>query len=126
VLLIADKNMLITILNNLIMNSIKFTPLGGKITISASKNIFIQGSEKEFVKISVADTGIGMEASDCDKLFKSAKPESRPGTAKEEGTGLGLLLAREMVERHGGIINVESAPGVGSVFSFTIPAYQKD
>ncbi len=123
VLLFADKNMLNTILNNLVMNAIKFTPLGGQISISAVSDVSESGSEKDFIRISVADTGIGMEADVCTNLFTSGKPISSPGTEKEEGTGLGLVLAREMVDRHGGSISATSEPGKGSVFSFLIPAY---
>lgn len=123
VLLSADKNMLNTILNNLVMNAIKFTPIGGEINIYAVPYPAEPGDEKEFLKISVADTGIGMESDVRDTLFSSPKPVSSPGTEKEQGTGLGLVLSREMVERHGGKIMVESTPGKGSVFSFLIPVY---
>ncbi len=123
VLLFADKNMLNTILNNLVMNAIKFTPIGGQVSISAVPDVSEPDTEKDFIRISVTDTGIGMEADVCTNLFASGKPISRPGTEKEEGTGLGLVLAREMVDRHGGSIMATSEPGKGSVFSFLIPAY---
>ncbi len=126
VLLWADKNMLNSIFNNLIMNAIKFTPIGGKVNVSAIPNQVLPGSHTAFVNILVTDTGIGIEAADCANLFSLSKPHSRTGTEKEEGTGLGLVLTREMVERHGGLITVESTPGVGSVFSVFIPAYQPD
>jgi len=126
VVLYADKNMLNTILNNLIMNSIKFTPIGGQIIISANPHASESISEKDFIKISIVDTGVGMEADVREKLFTSNKPASSLGTAKEEGTGLGLMLSREMVEKHGGIIMVESTPGKGSVFSFLIPSYKPE
>ena len=123
ILLHADINMVNTILNNLIMNAIKYTPIGGEITISAGNHLDINNEGNKFVKISVADTGVGIESDACEKLFSGNKPVSSPGTEKEQGTGLGLLLSREMVERHGGRIWVESVPGKGSVFSFLIPAY---
>ncbi|MDP2036671.1 MAG: GAF domain-containing sensor histidine kinase [Ignavibacteria bacterium] len=110
----ADKNMLSTIIRNLISNSIKFTKQGGRITISAELI-------KDMVKITVADTGIGMRQEDVDKLFKLDKNFSTPGTNKEEGTGLGLLLCKEMVEQNGGKIWVESKVGEGSKFIFTVP-----
>jgi two-component system, sensor histidine kinase and response regulator len=124
ILLFADKNMLNTILNNLIMNAIKFTPISGSIKISAEQ--YIAGSDfgKDFIKISVSDTGVGMRAEVCENLFTANKPASSPGTEKEEGTGLGLILSREMVDRHGGHIMVESTPGKGSIFSFLIPAFK--
>ena len=73
------------------------------------------------VKITVADTGIGMKQEDVEKLFKLDKNFSTNGTNKEEGTGLGLLLCKEMVEKHDGKIWVESKIGEGSKFIFTIP-----
>ena len=123
VILSSDKNMLNTILNNLVMNAIKFTPIGGEINIYATRMASDPESGKDFYKISVADTGIGMDAEFCKQLFTQNKPVSNPGTEKEQGTGLGLLLSREMVERHGGKISAESTPGKGSVFSFLIPVF---
>jgi len=124
--LFADKNMMTIILNNLIMNAIKYTPIGGKISIYTGE-LFVQpGTSKEFITIRVADTGIGMDPSVIDKLFTLNKPQSSPGTENEQGTGLGLLLSREMVEKHGGSIAVESVSGKGSVFSFSIPIYKPE
>jgi PAS domain S-box-containing protein len=110
----ADKNMLSTIVRNLISNSIKFTNQGGKITIDS--DLF-----DKMVQITVSDTGVGMKQEDIGKLFKLDKNFSTHGTNKEEGTGLGLLLCKEMVEKNGGKIWVESKVGVGSKFIFTIP-----
>lgn len=124
VILSSDKNMLNTILNNVVMNAIKFTPIGGEINIYATRMAPDPESGKDFYKISVADTGIGMDAEFCKQLFTQNKPVSNPGTEKEQGTGLGLLLSREMVERHGGKISAESTPGKGSVFSFLIPVFK--
>jgi signal transduction histidine kinase len=121
---LADKNMLNTILNNLVMNAIKFTQVGGEIKIYAKD--YISEPDKDFIMISVADTGIGMDAETCKTLFKLNKMVSRPGTEKEQGTGLGLVLVREMVEKHGGKIIVESTPGKGSDFSFLIPVYKPE
>jgi PAS domain S-box-containing protein len=126
VLLHSDKNMLNTILNNLVMNAIKFTSIGGEINIYSNRMATDPESGKDFYKISVADTGIGMDNEFCSQLFTQNKPVSSPGTEKEQGTGLGLLLSREMVERHGGKIYAESTPGKGSVFSFLIPAFIQD
>ena len=110
----ADKNMLATIIRNLISNSIKFTKQGGRITISSEL-------DNNNVKITVTDTGIGIKQEDLEKLFKLDKNFSTNGTNKEEGTGIGLLLCKEMVEKHGGKIWVESKMGEGSKFIFTIP-----
>jgi len=126
ILLFTDKNMLNTILNNLVMNAIKFTPIGGEINISAEPQVSTTGDEADFVLISVADNGIGMDADICETLFTSNKAASRQGTEKEQGTGLGLVLSREMVERCGGKIMVESTPGKGSVFSLLVPAFKSD
>ena len=123
ILLHSDKNMLNTILNNLIMNAIKYTQAGGEINIFAGAPVSDAPSEKSYIKISVADTGVGMDANTLEMLFTSKKLQSQPGTEKEQGTGLGLLLTREMVEKHGGSISAESAPGKGSVFSFLIPTF---
>jgi len=123
-LLSADKNMLNIILNNLILNAIKFTPMGGEIKIYAKPYLSESESDQDFIVISVADTGIGMNAETIEKLFTPNRLVSNPGTDKEPGTGLGLLLTSEMIEKHGGRIMVESSPGKGSVFSFLIPAYK--
>jgi signal transduction histidine kinase len=123
-ILSADKNMLNIILNNLILNAVKFTPIGGEIKIYASPYTSETESDKDFIVICVADTGIGMNAETIEKLFTPNRLVSNPGTDKEPGTGLGLLLASEMIEKHGGKIMVESSPGKGSVFSFLIPAYK--
>jgi PAS domain S-box-containing protein len=122
VMLLADKNMLNTILNNLVMNAIKFTDPGGKIKIYSESETSESG--KDFIRILIADNGIGMDAETIKTLFKLNRMASTPGTEKEQGTGLGLILVREMVEKHGGKINVESEPGKGSVFSFLIPDYK--
>jgi len=126
ILVYADKNMLETILNNLVMNAIKYTPIGGEINIFAGEIISDTRSKPNYITISVADTGVGMDANTLGMLFAMNKLVSHPGTDKEPGTGLGLLLTREMVEKHGGRIWAESTPGKGSVFSFLIPAFNPD
>lgn len=126
ILLFADKNMLNTILNNLIMNAIKFTPPGGEINIYARPHKEKLKSGLDFIRISIADTGIGMDNETSGKLFASNRLVSNPGTEKEQGTGLGLLITRELVEKHGGKIMVESSLGKGSVFSFLIPVYKPE
>ncbi len=123
ILAYADKNMLNTILNNLVMNAIKFTPVGGLINIYTGDHVLSPESGKDFITVSVSDTGIGMDAETVSKLFTGIKSTSVLGTEKEEGTGLGLMLACEMVEKHQGRIWAESTLSKGSVFSFLIPAY---
>ncbi len=110
----ADKNMLSTIVRNLVSNSIKFTNPKGAISLTAEK---LTG----FIKFSVTDNGIGIAKENLDKLFKIDKSITRKGTANEEGTGLGLLLCKEMVEKHRGTIEAISEPGKGTTFIFTLP-----
>lgn len=110
----ADMHMLTTILRNLVTNAIKFTKPGGSIQVSAYQ-------KNQFVEIVVADTGIGMDQKSQDKLFRIESNFTSYGTANEKGTGLGLIICKEFVERHGGKIRVESTSGVGSKFIFTLP-----
>lgn len=112
---LADANHVKTILRNLINNAIKFTEPGGKITLSAQK----RGSR---LMISVKDTGRGMTAEDATKLFATQTHFTSPGTKGERGTGIGLLLCRQLAEINGGEIGVKSEPGAGSMFYFTLPA----
>ncbi|MCX7874878.1 MAG: PAS domain S-box protein [Melioribacteraceae bacterium] len=110
----ADEDMLNTIIRNLITNAIKFTPIGGKITV-ASKEI------GKYAEISVTDTGVGMSESTISNLFKLDSTHSTLGTNQEAGTGLGLILCKEFVEKHGGKIWVESKINEGSKFIFYLP-----
>ncbi len=114
----ADINMLTTIFRNLISNSIKFTEEGGEIVISSKE---ISEANKNYVQICIADTGVGMNEEVRSKLFKLASSVSMPGTNDEKGTGLGLILCKEFVDKHGGNIWVESQEGKGSQFYFTLP-----
>ena len=109
-----DKHMISTVLRNLISNAIKFTRQGGEISISAQH-------EHKVVTVSVRDNGVGIPQERLDKLFRIDDNETTPGTNKEEGTGLGLILCKEFVEKHGGKIWVESEVGKGSEFKFTLP-----
>jgi len=111
----ADKPMISTVIRNLINNAIKFTHEGGEITLSARK-------DKNTVLVSVADNGVGISKTRIDRLFRFSENESTVGTANEKGSGLGLILCKEFVEKHGGRIWVESEEGKGSVFTFSIPA----
>jgi signal transduction histidine kinase len=114
VFVMADEMMLKTILRNLIVNAIKFTRSYGSISIG-----FLTFDRKAIV--SVSDTGVGISPADRDKLFDMTYVHSKSGTANEKGTGLGLLLCKDMVVKHGGEIWVESVLGFGSTFSFSIP-----
>ncbi len=110
----ADRNMLTCILRNLITNAIKFTNTGGKVEVFAVK------LDRE-MEITIADNGIGMDEATRNKLFKTGLNISKKGTADESGTGLGLQLCKEFVEKHGGKISIESELGKGSRFIFTLP-----
>ena len=110
----ADKAMINTILRNLISNAIKFTNVGGEIIISAKQML-------NDLVVSVSDNGIGMDEETTSKLFRIDQHHSTLGTEKEKGTGLGLLLCKEFIEKHGGRIWVESEPRKGSKFHFSIP-----
>jgi signal transduction histidine kinase len=110
----ADERKLKQILLNLLSNAIKFTPEGGRIDVTAAP---VGG----FVQVAVSDTGIGIAAEDLDAVFEEFR-QVGDADKKAEGTGLGLSLCRKFVELHGGRIWVESRPGVGSTFAFTIPA----
>lgn len=113
-LVYADKAMISTILRNLISNALKFSNQGGRINISAEV-------KQNQVTISVTDTGVGMAKSVIEKIFRIDTKYSTPGTQNEMGTGLGLILCKEFIEKHNGNINIESEPGKGSKFHFTIP-----
>jgi PAS domain S-box-containing protein len=113
-LIFADKSMTETILRNLISNSIKFTNPGG--TVSVSSKI-----EKELMIIQVKDSGVGMESEDIEKLFKGQITISTKGTSKESGTGLGLIICKEFVEKQKGKIWVDSKKNEGSTFNFSLP-----
>ena len=102
----ADEEMLNSILLNLMINAIKFTFRNGEIIISTVK-------QKGFAKITIQDNGVGMQEDTLKKIFKLDRKKSTPGTENETGTGLGLLIVKEYVEKHGGSITVTSTPSVG-------------
>ena len=112
----ADPNMVDAVIRNLVNNAIKFTPEGGAITISYDLD-----ADAQCARINVTDTGVGMDAERAAKLFNIAENVSTQGTQGEPGTGLGLLMCHELVERNHGRIDVKSTPGQGSTFSFTLP-----
>src|ERR1044072_5764662 len=110
----ADRAKLRRGLITLVSNALKFTPRGGRVSLSAAR-------ERERVRVSVADTGVGIPEDDLRDIFdKYAQARSR-ATRSEKGTGLGLYITRQLVELHGGRIEVSSEVGKGSTFSFTIP-----
>lgn len=111
----AHKNSITTVIRNLLSNAIKFTPEEGTITLNTVK----QGNE---IITAVQDTGVGIPPDVVDKLFRLDTKHSTKGTANEKGTGLGLVLCREFVEKNGGRIWVKSEEDKGSTFYFSLPA----
>jgi signal transduction histidine kinase len=110
----AHRHSINTVVRNLVSNAIKFTPEGGSIIINAQQ-------AQEEVMVSVADNGVGMTPEMIGKLFRIDTKLTTKGTADEKGTGLGLILCKEFIEKNGGRIGVDSTPGAGTVFYFTLP-----
>jgi signal transduction histidine kinase len=111
---VADERKFKQILLNLLTNAVKFTPDGGRVEVSARR-------DADDIVVAVHDTGIGIAAEDQAAVFEEFRQVGRHYTNKQEGTGLGLALTRKFVELHGGRIWLESEPGKGSTFTFTIP-----
>jgi CheY-like chemotaxis protein len=112
----VDKSLINQVFNNLLSNAIKFTNSNGRITISVRP-----ASTLSFLEFSIRDTGQGIKEENLDKLFSVDTKFTTEGTAGEKGSGLGLSLVKEIVEKHGGIIWAESEYGNGSNFKFTLP-----
>ncbi len=115
--IIADLNMYKTVLRNLLSNALKYTNQGGFINVYAE-------AQGEHVVITVSDNGIGIETGQMSKLWEIADHFSTPGTDNERGTGFGLILCRELIEKQGGRIWVESQTGKGSDFKFVLPLFR--
>jgi signal transduction histidine kinase len=111
---IGDEDWLEQVVTNLVGNAIKFTPAGGRVTVSARPS----GAE---ILVEVSDTGIGIPADSLDRIFTKYYRVPDKGGERIEGTGLGLHIAKHIVEAHGGRIWVESTVGQGSTFRFTLP-----
>lgn len=114
ILALADNNTLNAVIRNLIANAIKYTKENGIIEISAE-------IKDGYAEVKVSDNGIGMNEYTLKNLFNRSEAVSRPGTANESGTGLGLILCKEFIEQNGGTLRAESKEGAGSVFIFTLP-----
>ncbi len=112
----ADVSMISSTLQNIINNAVKFTNHNGKVCVSVEDKL-------SFFEVHIADTGIGMSEEDRNKLFRIDQHHTTAGTENETGTGLGLILCKEMIERNGGTIKVESELGRGTTFSFTLPKF---
>lgn len=114
----ADANMVNTVIRNLLSNAIKFTGNGGKVTVSSKR-------KEHFLEVTVSDTGIGISEENAKNIFQTDMRHLSMGTARETGTGMGLILCKDFIDRHGGKLWVESKPGIGSMFSFTLPLAQE-
>ncbi|MEE4286935.1 MAG: hybrid sensor histidine kinase/response regulator [Mariniphaga sp.] len=112
--IVADRNMLLLIIRNLVSNAIKFTPVGGQISIFSD---MVDSS----IKISVADNGVGIDQNKIEQLFRIDHKVSTPGTQNELGNGLGLILCQEFIQQHGGEIGIDSSPEKGTTVWFTLP-----
>jgi len=110
----ADPDMASTIVRNLVNNAIKFTPEGGTVSVSIDKR-------ETVAELKIADNGIGLSKGQLDRLFVISEKSQRPGTGGEVGTGLGMYLCKELTEKNGGEIRVESEVGKGSIFTVTFP-----
>jgi len=113
----ADRNMISTVVRNLISNAIKFTFPGGTITIG------MKLQDRESVLVYVKDNGMGIPANILENLFKIETRTMVKGTSNETGTGLGLILCKEFIEKNGGTMLVTSNLGYGSTFTFTLPCH---
>ncbi len=110
----ADKEMVATVMRNLVSNAVKFTHTGGKVRISCERS-------DQHIQISVVDNGIGMTSKMVEEIFRIDVSNGRKGTNGEPSSGIGLLLCKEFTERNGGTIKVESQPDEGSTFNITLP-----
>ncbi|HMQ51218.1 MAG TPA: tetratricopeptide repeat-containing sensor histidine kinase [Anaerolineae bacterium] len=118
----ADRYMLDTIVRNLTSNALKFTPSGGTVTIKAKCPLGKTSSTSNgWTEVWVSDTGVGLNPKDLDKLFRGEELYHTAGTAQEKGTGLGLIICKEMIERNGGQLSVDSKLNQGATFRFTVP-----
>jgi signal transduction histidine kinase len=111
----ADRDKVIQVLTNLISNAIKFTPAGGKIIVR------VQKAAPGWIQVSVSDTGTGITPIEATRIFDEFYQVTQPGFNKSRGAGLGLSISKKLIEMHGGKIWVESEPGKGSEFFFTLP-----
>ena len=110
----GDRDMINSVIRNLVTNAVKFTDKDRKVEIQ------LKTGEKD-IEVRIVDEGIGIATEQVEKLFRIDEKFKSTGTAGEKGTGLGLIICKEFVEKNGGAITVKSAPGEGSVFSFTVP-----
>jgi signal transduction histidine kinase len=118
----GDANMLSTVVRNLLTNAVKYTASGGVVTLDVSPHDCrdVAGNVATGYAVSISDTGIGMSREQISNLFRLGSLPAHPGTAGETGSGLGLIVCRELLEKHGTTLNVESTEGEGSRFWFEV------
>lgn len=109
----ADKGMMETVIRNLVSNAIKFTPQNGSVQVSIT-------DKKEGIEVQVSDTGVGMDDETMKRIF-SGDYFTTKGTSNESGTGLGLMICNDFIRKNDGTLSVESTPGAGTSFTFTVP-----
>ncbi|MFW6351269.1 MAG: sensor histidine kinase, partial [Bacteroidota bacterium] len=112
----ADKTKVESMIRNIAGNAIKFTHENGRVNLNAE-------SVEDKVKISISDTGIGMNEEKVASLFRLSKVKSEDGTNGEEGTGLGLIISHEFARMHGTQLYIDSSPGEGTIISFYLPSH---
>jgi two-component system cell cycle sensor histidine kinase PleC len=117
----GDHRALKQVLLNLLSNAVKFTPRGGRITLSAEG---LRDAMGERVRVSVRDTGVGIAAEDLARLARPFEQIESQLAKTQQGTGLGLALSKSLVEMHGGLLEIDSEPGVGTTVSFLLPVRQ--
>jgi len=110
----ADAGMIVTVVRNLLTNAVKFTPAGGTVTLS------VLAAPNGKYTVSVSDTGVGMSCEELQNIFRLDRPHTRSSTSGETGTGLGLIVCRELLEKHGTTLQIESAEEKGSKFWFEL------
>jgi signal transduction histidine kinase len=115
----ADRNHISLVLRNLITNAIKFNQTGGRITLSSVE-------QEDYYEISISDTGVGISTGDITKLFNAETHFTTPGTNREKGVGIGLLLTKEFIETNQGSISVHSELGRGTTFTFKLKAIKSE
>jgi signal transduction histidine kinase len=117
----ADRDKVTQVLTNLVTNAVKFTPSGGKI------KIFLEPVASGYwLQVGVSDNGPGIPSEEAGRIFDEFYQISQPGQEKAKGVGLGLAICKKLIDMHGGQIRVESAPGAGSTFYFTVPAHVEE
>jgi len=123
----ADASKTEQVVMNLLSNALKFSKSGGAVTLEGAvftgeSESGVTGSPRKFVRVSVTDNGVGIAKEELPLLFERYKQVSSAKTARQKGTGLGLVICKLIVEAQGGTVSAESEPGKRTTFSFTLPA----